>query len=64
MADAEKCPECGEPAVARCGCPIRERVCANRHYWHTCPVHGTIVNDIGDHKNPCACTCGRGDNDE
>ena len=54
------CPICGARVIRWCKCPTRHSFCAAGHDWHTCPVHGTIVNGAPDHTKPTnECTCTR-----
>lgn len=39
----DDCPICSKPACSWTGSVWKDRLCENKHVWHTCKVHGTVV---------------------
>jgi hypothetical protein len=61
LRDHFNCPVCGEKYSGQCRCRLGNKYCANKHGWHTCPVHDKVF--VGDSHNLGAmrawskCTC-------
>jgi 2'-5' RNA ligase len=44
--DHGNCPICGEHYEMTCKCRLGNKICPNKHGWHTCPIHKKVF--IGD----------------
>ena len=53
------CPICGEPPEWTCKCDMADAGCKNKHQWHECPVHQTMVIGPSNHGPGEKCFCGR-----
>jgi hypothetical protein len=52
------CPVCKERFVTQCRCMLSDRTCPNKHKWHRCKVHGSVLG--GGHGVTATedrCTC-------
>lgn len=55
--DIYHCPVCGEEREWSCRCMRSDSGCKNKHEWHRCPVHSSVINlGRSDHASG-ACTC-------
>jgi len=55
---SDKCPVCGQDEVMRVRDTFATRSCVDKHTWHYCPKHKSVV--IGNPKsmpNKGQCTC-------
>lgn len=52
-----KCPICEGIAVQNCKCFLRHSVCSEKHEWHHCPVHGTVIVGPADHSSGMGMSC-------
>ena len=55
-----ECPVCGAPCIASARNMRCDSYCGNKHSWHYCIVHGTVVIGESIDLLPMdVCTCGK-----
>ena len=63
LPDYDICTVCGGSYLSRIVDLRDERMCKERHYWHTCPVHNKRVEGRKPHAgegvwvSPTECSC-------
>jgi len=66
LEDYDKCTQCGDTWRSRIEDIRDERMCGNRHYWHTCTKHNKRVEGRKPHAgeltwvSPDECSCIKG----
>jgi len=48
----DSCPQCGDPALDRCRCPLGDMRCRRGHQWHHCPNCRAVITGASDHAKP------------